>query len=562
MSAYQYQAPAVTRDPTAVVGRRTVAAIIDGLIVSVPATIAATADFEYLEEDDVGVPLDDFCDVVQDQDDVVACAQAGDRVYFAEDVSPLPWILGFGLSVLLLVVLQGLKGITPGKALLGIRTVGEDGRPPGLGKAIVRWLLLIVDWFPWCLPLLGFILVLSTNGHRRLGDMAAKTYVVSKADAGQPIVVPGIAPPYAAAGYGGAPVPPGAGWGAPGAPGAPGSGDAWGASGPPGAPGAPGAPGSGDDWGAPPGAYGAPQPPPGAWGAPPSTGETPAVAQPAPAPAPPPAPAEDEHDPTMTFGTGAATPPPGATTSGDDLPAASPAGSTAEAGPGAGSGADEPTVASPAATPPVAGSGADTDAGADADAADTSADDATVAGEGVSGEGAGSDESAEAATPSAEPDQATAADTSPSSAYEPDKPTRLDDGAPGAAGPTPGYEPDQPTRLDEGASEAPSTGYQPDQPTRAEGQDTEVFGAVPPSSPLDVEPPAQAQPADQQPAAAEQPADQAPPADAGQQGAQAAGQQATYNPQWDAARGTYIVWEPGRGKWLGWDDNAKEWKPL
>jgi hypothetical protein len=37
---------------------------------------------------------------------------------------------------------------------------------------------------------------------------------------------------------------------------------------------------------------------------------------------------------------------------------------------------------------------------------------------------------------------------------------------------------------------------------------------------------------------------------------------ATYNPQWDAARGTYIVWEPGRGKWLGWDDSAKEWRPL
>lgn len=527
MSAYQYQAPAVTRDPTAVVGRRTVAAIVDGLIVSVPAFVAFTAEVEYLEESDVGVPLDDFCDVVQDQGDVVACAQAGDRVYFAEEVSPLPWAIGLALSVVLLVLLQGLKGITPGKALLGVRTVGEDGRPPGIGKAIVRWVLLVVDWFPWCLPLLGFILVLSTNGHRRLGDMAAKTFVVSKADAGQPIVVQGIASPYAAAGYGGAAVPPGAGWGPP--PGAPGSGDAWGpAAGPP------GAPGSGDAWGTPPGAYGAPQQPPpgtpGAWGAPPSTGETPVVAQPSPTPAPPPV--EDEHDPTMTFGTGAATP------SGDGLPAASPAGTGT--GSEAGAGFDQPTVASAAAAPTAEGA----DAGA-------GADDATVADEAASAEGAGSDEPA----PSAEPDQATAADTSPSSAYEPDQPTRLDDGAPGAASPSRDYEPDQPTRLGEGASEAPSPGYQPDQPTRAEGPDSDVFGAVPPSSPLDVEPPAQpeAQPAEQ-PAATEQPAGQAQPADAGQQ--------ATYNPQWDAARGTYIVWEPGRGKWLGWDDTAKEWKPL
>jgi hypothetical protein len=35
-----------------------------------------------------------------------------------------------------------------------------------------------------------------------------------------------------------------------------------------------------------------------------------------------------------------------------------------------------------------------------------------------------------------------------------------------------------------------------------------------------------------------------------------------YNPQWDPARGTYIVWSAERGHWLGWDDVAKEWKPL
>jgi hypothetical protein len=35
-----------------------------------------------------------------------------------------------------------------------------------------------------------------------------------------------------------------------------------------------------------------------------------------------------------------------------------------------------------------------------------------------------------------------------------------------------------------------------------------------------------------------------------------------YNPQWDPARGTYIVWSAERGHWLGWDDAAKEWKRL
>ena len=44
----------------------------------------------------------------------------------------------------------------------------------------------------------------------------------------------------------------------------------------------------------------------------------------------------------------------------------------------------------------------------------------------------------------------------------------------------------------------------------------------------------------------------------------AAQQQASsgYEPQWDAARNTYIVWEPNRRQWLGWDDSAKEWRPL
>ena len=35
-----------------------------------------------------------------------------------------------------------------------------------------------------------------------------------------------------------------------------------------------------------------------------------------------------------------------------------------------------------------------------------------------------------------------------------------------------------------------------------------------------------------------------------------------YEPQWDAARNTYILWEPNRRQWLGWDDSAKEWRPL
>jgi hypothetical protein len=126
----------------------------------------------------------------------------------------------------------------------------------------VRWLLLFVDEF-FC-GLVGLITVLATHPHRRVGDMAAGTYVVSTADVGRPIV--------GAPSYTGAYAPPAAGGWQP-APGQP----AWGTPPPTGA----------QPWGAAPPTdqptWGAT--PPATWGAPP-----PAPEQPAQWSAPPPAP--------------------------------------------------------------------------------------------------------------------------------------------------------------------------------------------------------------------------------------------------------------------------------
>jgi hypothetical protein len=109
------------------------------------------------------------------------------------------------MTLLILVLLQGLTGASVGKAIAGLRTVGEDGQRPGIGKAFIRTLLWAVDAAPWLVPLVGLITGLTTTGHRRVGDMAAKTFVVRAADAGSPIVVPGLtaAPtPVAAGTYG------------------------------------------------------------------------------------------------------------------------------------------------------------------------------------------------------------------------------------------------------------------------------------------------------------------------------------------------------------------------
>ena len=127
-------------------------------------------------------------------------------------------LIGLALSLLYLVVLQGLTGKTVGKLTTGIRTVREDGQVPGIGKALIRWLLLIVDDFPYFIPMLvGFVCALSSAGHRRVGDMGAKTFVVVKAAAGQPIAVPGLtaAPEYVAPAWGPAAAPSATGWGQP-----------------------------------------------------------------------------------------------------------------------------------------------------------------------------------------------------------------------------------------------------------------------------------------------------------------------------------------------------------
>lgn len=206
MSAYQ---PAA--DPTAVVGKRVVAFIIDGailtainLILFVLLADSADADFA-------------TCDGLLNQCTTINTTIYGLSFTNAAIVQTVYWVYAIGIFVFL----QGFKGFTPGKAAMGLRVVNPDGGVPGPVKALLRWLLLIVDLLPYCIPgLLGFILIMTGDNHTRLGDRVAKTFVVSKADTGRPIgVAAAAAQPYgtpmgAAAPYGapaeGAPAPGGA----------------------------------------------------------------------------------------------------------------------------------------------------------------------------------------------------------------------------------------------------------------------------------------------------------------------------------------------------------------
>ncbi|MGQ0432427.1 MAG: RDD family protein [Microthrixaceae bacterium] len=195
--------PSSVIDPTAVFGRRVVAALIDAALILIPAILLVSASFEYLSVDALNQDPQAFCDTYIEQSSGVCLnfAEVDDRVYFADSIDGTSSLYYWGATLLLLVVLQGLTGATPGKLLVGIRTVREDGRRPGLVKAFVRWILWVVDAFPYLIPLLGFIVGLTTQGHRRVGDMVAKTYVVRRAAAGSPIVVPGAVGAFAAPVY-------------------------------------------------------------------------------------------------------------------------------------------------------------------------------------------------------------------------------------------------------------------------------------------------------------------------------------------------------------------------
>jgi uncharacterized RDD family membrane protein YckC len=195
--------PAQT-DPTTVIGRRVLAALIDAALVLVPLIALVTASLEYLPESRLDRPAEEFCDDFMDDGGSRLCfdmTDVDDRVYFTEGVSGAVTAGFWLIPPILFVLLQGLTGWTPGKLVSGIRVVRDDGRPPGMLKALVRWLLWVVDGFPYFLPLVGFITALTTVGHRRVGDMAASTYVVRSSAAGRPVVVPGLTAPAPPQGY-------------------------------------------------------------------------------------------------------------------------------------------------------------------------------------------------------------------------------------------------------------------------------------------------------------------------------------------------------------------------
>jgi uncharacterized RDD family membrane protein YckC len=169
------------QSPTNVVGRRVAAFIVDCLIsfaINVVAFFALTTQVPgKCPSTGGGYTIGDNCRGF-------LVGQGGKQAAF--------YLICFIAALVIFVILPGIKGVSPGKALLGIKLVNAEGRPPGVLRAFLRWILWIVDAFPYIIPYLtGFIVALNSERNQRVGDMAAGTFVVAKEAAGVPAPGPG-----------------------------------------------------------------------------------------------------------------------------------------------------------------------------------------------------------------------------------------------------------------------------------------------------------------------------------------------------------------------------------
>jgi uncharacterized RDD family membrane protein YckC len=175
-------------NPTHVMGRRVVAFIIDGVLLT---AIFAGLFLALANHTDQALSLAGTNLHVTVNNDTYYL-QGGDATSF--------YVIELLIGLLYGGVIQGLWGRTIGKLICGIRVMREDGSRPGTGRGVLRWVLLIVDDFPYFIPMLtGFIVALSNDRRRRVGDLAAGTVVVRAAAAGAPVPEAAFAQPVAGA---------------------------------------------------------------------------------------------------------------------------------------------------------------------------------------------------------------------------------------------------------------------------------------------------------------------------------------------------------------------------
>ncbi len=186
-------------DPTAVIGKRVVATIVDLLIDVVIGFLPFWMILTSMHTVHVA-----------DSSNYCGFHSTTGRLCFPLDgttalVASLPAAWWTALSAAKWIVfawVEGRYGWTPGKLAVGVRVVRDTtGGPCGFGRAIIRSLLWIVDGLFF--GLIAFVTANGSRGHRRLGDRAAGTLVVDRAAFGvvpdprivqEPAMLPAMVP--------------------------------------------------------------------------------------------------------------------------------------------------------------------------------------------------------------------------------------------------------------------------------------------------------------------------------------------------------------------------------
>lgn len=84
------------------------------------------------------------------------------------------FLIQFGYFILFEIILNGQ---TPGKRLIGLRVIKENGYPLSALDSIIRNIVRVIDFFPFAYGV-GVIAMFTNARAKRLGDLAAGTIVV------------------------------------------------------------------------------------------------------------------------------------------------------------------------------------------------------------------------------------------------------------------------------------------------------------------------------------------------------------------------------------------------
>lgn len=96
------------------------------------------------------------------------------------DYSAMWFGIGVGLWAAYGVVFEATIGATPGKLAAGIVVIAEDGGRAGLGGVVVRNLLRAVDGIGFYF--VGFVVLAMSSRRQRLGDKLGDTAVVRRGE--------------------------------------------------------------------------------------------------------------------------------------------------------------------------------------------------------------------------------------------------------------------------------------------------------------------------------------------------------------------------------------------